>query len=155
MVLTEGGFKNRLIDVKSPVDYELLTNWLQHNYSEHYPEEHYNVYQEGVTLTHKDCIMFYDNGDVYIGPLTHGKKLIYKEGKMIFADGRVYQGQWYEDQIWGQGRMGYTDGTIYDGQWKEGRKEGNGKFKDLEGKVTIGYWSNDVMQTERIIPHHG
>lgn len=87
--------------------------------------------------------MLYDSGDAYIGPLTHGRRLIYKEGKMIYTNGNIYNGQWYEDQVWGQGRMNYSDGTIYDGQWKSGKKEGNGKFKNLEGKVEIGFWHED------------
>ena len=92
MIITELVSDRRLIDIKSPVLYEQLTSWLGRYYTTHFPEYDVNVFQEGATPNQKDCFMLYDSGDVYIGPLTHGRRLIYKEGKIVYNNGDIYDG---------------------------------------------------------------
>ena len=92
MIISENTSEKRLIDIKSPVLYEQFTSWLGRYYKTHFPEYDVNVFAEGATPNQKDCLMLYDSGDVYIGPLTHGQRLIYKEGKIVFASGDIYDG---------------------------------------------------------------
>ena len=45
----------------------------------------------------------------------HGK------GKMIWGDGRIYEGEYFEDKKWGYGVFIWNDGRKYDGYWKDGK----------------------------------
>ena len=42
------------------------------------------------------------------------------EGRIIYANGDVYEGNWENDLPNGEGVMSYFNGNKYDGQWSDG-----------------------------------
>ena len=67
----------------------------------------------------------YDDGSSYegemLGPLRHGK------GKLAFADGTYYDGEWNQGKMAGYGILYYYNGFIaYEGEWSNNRFEGKG-----------------------------
>jgi hypothetical protein len=68
--------------------------------------------------------------DKYRGFFKDGK--YHGEGRMIYADGSVYDGEWKEGKI--NTKITYTGGA-YEGEWKEGLKQGTGKMIYAEGHI--------------------
>ncbi|CAD8166898.1 unnamed protein product [Paramecium octaurelia] len=48
-----------------------------------------------------------------------------EKGKLIHADGDMYEGEWVNDQANGLGRYYHLDGENYEGEWKDGKKHRN------------------------------
>jgi len=40
-------------------------------------------------------------------------------GRLIHADGDVYEGHWVNDKADGHGKYMHLDGATYEGEWKE------------------------------------
>jgi hypothetical protein len=40
-------------------------------------------------------------------------------GRLIHADGDVYEGDWLDDKAHGRGFYTHTDGSRYEGEWKD------------------------------------
>jgi len=66
----------------------------------------------------------YLNGDYYMGDLENDKRHSYdteKEqdsfGRMVYASGDVYVGQWAHDVKSFNGNMTYANGDVYRGGW--------------------------------------
>ena len=45
--------------------------------------------------------------------------MINGKGRMIHADGDIYEGDFLDDKQDGYGIYTHTDGTVYKGQWKD------------------------------------
>lgn len=72
-----------------------------------------------------DIPIVYENGDVYKGTISMGKRNGY--GCWSHKD-FVYEGEWKNDKKDGKGNMTCDkDSYIYEGEWKNDKKEGNGK----------------------------
>jgi len=56
----------------------------------------------------------------------HGK------GKMIWPDGRSYDGEFSEDKRNGQGIMHWPDGSEFNGRWVNGKAQGSIKKQGSE-----------------------
>ena len=41
------------------------------------------------------------------------------KGIQIWQDGKIYEGQWYDNQIQGVGRMIFENGDTYEGNFKQ------------------------------------
>jgi len=66
------------------------------------------IYIEGETKACDDkCIMLYINKDSFTGKVTDGLK---SNGKMVYANNEIYEGEWQNDKRHGNGRMTYLDG---------------------------------------------
>ena len=63
-------------------------------------------------------------------------QLIY--GKLVWADGSKYEGQYKSGSRDGDGKMVYKDRARYSGQWKKGRAHGEGRFMWPDGRVYVG-----------------
>ena len=46
---------------------------------------------------------------------------------MIWPDGSIYEGQWFEDKIRGLGKFTHFEGDSYEGDWIENKANGWGK----------------------------
>lgn len=70
----------------------------------------------------------YENGDVYTGSLSLGKKS--GNGVYTYSNEKlVYNGQWENDMKNGTGSLTSEDNKyIYDGEWKDDKKNGNGQL---------------------------
>lgn len=48
------------------------------------------------------------------------------KGRLIHADGDVYEGEWKDDKAHGKGFYNHTDGARYEGSWYEDKQHGYG-----------------------------
>ncbi|TMW68354.1 hypothetical protein Poli38472_005822 [Pythium oligandrum] len=92
----------------------------------------------------------YENGDVYTGEMDRKGEIRHGQGKCVYADGRVYEGEWIDDHRHGNGVMTYADGTTYAGEWEADQRHGYGiqeaGSSDAPGrreKRYEGTWSHD------------
>lgn len=61
-------------------------------------------------------------------------------GEMIYMDGRVYQGAWFDNQKHGRGSETLADGTRHVGDWKVDKKHGRGVVYYPHGAIDKGVW---------------
>lgn len=104
-----------------------------------------------------------------------GKQLPQRSGygKLVCADGTVYEGLWQSDtlthgtrtdslgvyrgqfnarmQAHGTGRMFYRNGEFYEGTWHEGKRSGHGFSLSPNRAVYSGVWGNDRFRGEQLI----
>jgi hypothetical protein len=52
------------------------------------------------------------------------------EGKFLYPDGSIYEGQWKSGMRFGRGKYTYANGDWYDGNWKDNKKDGHGVYHD-------------------------
>jgi len=97
------------------------------------------------------------NGTVYSGQVKKGTGVKHGYGEQREPEGSRYFGMWADDKQEGEGRKVYIDGDVYDGQWVGGVADGFGKYrcsdyrtyKDKNGVVRHdgtsyeGFWKND------------
>jgi cell division septation protein DedD len=105
-------------------------------------------------------------GDCISGDCMNG------QGTMTFPDGRIYEGQWKDENRNGQGTMSFPDGGrlvgqwkdgrfsghgtmiysfgIYEGQWKDGMKSGQGTMTYPDGSNYEGHWKDDMRTGQGI-----
>ena len=95
----------------------------------------------------------------YEGNFHRGRK--HGVGVMTFMDGRVYEGNWNNNEINGQGTMKYEGmedveadneaGYLeYEGEWLNGEKR-IGEMTFLDGRAYEGNWNNDKINGEGIM----
>eukprot|EP01040_Poterioochromonas_malhamensis_P009120 gene9120-9880_t len=68
------------------------------------------------------------------------------EGKVIFATGAVYEGDFKNGVREGKGKYTHADGEVYEGDYKNGVPEGKGKYTHADGGVYEGDFKNDVRE---------
>ena len=86
--------------------------------------------------------MTYAGGDTYDGQWKDGKK--HGDGKYSWSNGSFYDGQWQNDMRSGIGKFTSNNGNVYEGEFKEGVACGKGKFIAANGNVYEGDFKNDV-----------
>lgn len=73
--------------------------------------------------------MTYANGDIYQGDWVNGKA----QGNGVFVDkanGTIYEGQWDKDKQMGQGVETWNNGlSQYKGEFDEGEKTGYARYE--------------------------
>ena len=85
----------------------------------------------------------YGNGDVYTG----GTAGIFSRvragwGKLTYASGDVYVGEWQEDLRWGEGTLTYANGDVFKGRWRKGNRS-SGRLDFKNGDYYEGEFSGD------------
>ncbi|CAF5142315.1 unnamed protein product, partial [Rotaria magnacalcarata] len=78
-----------------------------------------------------------------------GKK--HGKGKMNYANGHTYTGDWMEDLPTGEGIFTYTNGDQYEGQYKNGQRHGKGSYTYINGDNYTGDWFEDKKSGQGII----
>lgn len=78
---------------------------------------------------------------------------IWKEGKLIygrimFPEGRIYEGDILDCSFNGQGKLVFPDGTIYEGAFKNGDREGRGNMVWPDGSKYWGEFRQDQLDGE-------
>ena len=63
-------------------------------------------------------------------------------GVFTWADGRRYEGEYFNDKKEGRGRFEWPDGRSYDGYWRAGNQEGVGIYYNAKWEVRDGRWQN-------------
>jgi hypothetical protein len=85
--------------------------------------------------------MRFASGSTYIGQWKKG--IIHGNGKMTWKNGARYVGQWKEGVRSGFGTYHWPGGSAYQGGWEDNRRSGPGIYQSAEGKVHIGYWQGE------------
>ena len=63
-------------------------------------------------------------------------------GLYKWPDGRMYEGNYFNDKKEGYGVYTYPDGRCYKGNWSNGKQHGEGIFISPEGIQRKGEWRN-------------
>jgi hypothetical protein len=67
---------------------------------------------------------------------------------MIYQNGTIYEGQWYEGKRNGYGVLTKRNGDHFEGHWVNDKKEGQGSFFYSEkNKLFVGEWADDQPKT--------
>ena len=88
-------------------------------------------------------IMTYANGDNYRGSWANGKRQGIGKIQYNKEDGRIYNGNWIQDNKQGQGTMAYPDGSKYMGQWIDDKRNGPGAISYKNKDEYHGEWDDD------------
>ena len=83
----------------------------------------------------------YASGSVYVGDFASGQR----QGTGVFRTnkGDVYEGQWKNDRFDGNGKLTFADGSRYEGSFKEGKRHGTGTQIYADGRQYTGAWLDD------------
>lgn len=68
-----------------------------------------------------------------------------------WPDGRLYSGEWLQDQPHGQGMLTYPDGGQYWGRFSAGKRQGEGMMKFVNGDEYEGQWFDDQPQGKGVM----
>ncbi|TNV71041.1 hypothetical protein FGO68_gene14067 [Halteria grandinella] len=83
------------------------------------------------------------NGAVYIGQWNIRTQEREGNGRQIWEDGSLYEGQWLKDKANGLGRLIHACGDVYDGEWENDKAGGRGVFTHIDGTCYAGHWKED------------
>merc|ERR1719420_782658 len=61
---------------------------------------------------------------------------------------QTYTGEYRDDLKWGNGKFVWADGRIYDGQWVKGQRHGKGFYINSKGEKRTGNWFNDKFERD-------
>lgn len=86
------------------------------------------------------------NGDVYDGHWKEGKKD--GHGVYVYASGVKYNGTWRSDKMDGYGSLLFPDGSSYYGEFSEGEISGTGTFNYTDKAQYTGEWSKGKWHGE-------
>ncbi|CAF1218516.1 unnamed protein product [Rotaria sordida] len=87
-------------------------------------------------------------GNRYEGEWKDGKK--HGKGKMDYANGYKYIGDWVEDVATGEGVFIWTNGDQYEGQYQNGQRHGKGLYTYANGDKYMGDWFEDKKSGQGI-----
>jgi len=106
------------------------------------------------TQTYHNCFgtTTYPGGDRYEGEWQDGS--IHGQGTMIYADGRVYKGE-YKDYARTYGTMEWPEGHKYKGEWRKDGEypHGLGTFTFSDGREHFGLFQNGVEHGRITVTH--
>ncbi len=63
-------------------------------------------------------------------------------GVFTWSDGRMYNGEYYDDKKQGYGVFTWPDGRKYDGSWMNGKQHGVGIYHTTKGEAKKGEWKD-------------
>ena len=86
---------------------------------------HYAGYFVNGKIHGRGTMRHSDNTE-FTGELRDGE---FFEGKMVYTDGRVYEGHFKDGNFEGHGKFTYTDGSSYEGEFSQGQFHGKGIFR--------------------------
>ena len=72
-------------------------------------------------------------------------------GKFTFADGKTYEGQYFNDKKHGYGIFSWLNSKRYEGWWTDGKQDGYGILYDGTTKKLFGQWKDG--QKVKTLPH--
>ncbi|KAJ1418925.1 Phosphatidylinositol-4-phosphate 5-kinase, core [Sesbania bispinosa] len=106
-------------------------------------EEHFVVQRE--TKSIDDAISEIDH--LSNGEAAHSSEIDgFSVGEILLSNGESYSGSLYYSNIpEGQGRYVWSDGCVYEGQWRRGMRNGYGKIRWPSGAVYEGEFSGGYI----------
>ena len=79
-------------------------------------------------------------------------------GKITFADGNEYKGEWENGKMHGNGVMKFADGDVYEGEWENGKEHSSGVMTfayRFDKYVYKGAWENGKMNGSGVMKFAG
>ena len=80
-------------------------------------------------------------GNRYEGQYLNGKR--HGKGRIEFANGYKYIGDWADDTPTGFGTFIWTNGDYYEGEFEKGQRHGKGSYYFANGDKYVGDWVED------------
>eukprot|EP01084_Bolivina_argentea_P283309 485153_1 len=104
--------------------------------------------ESGEMIKNMDKVsIFISNLEMYMMEVGKDDK-INGYGKITYATGGYYQGQWVNEKAQGQGQCLFPNGDFYEGEWKNNKRDGYGTYKYSNGTLKKGQWRNDTLVQE-------
>ena len=100
-----------------------------------------------ISVDSKDGSYKYSNGSVYYGQLDE----IFERtgtGKLVLANGDVYEGEFAGDRLYGKGKYTFANGDVYEGDFVRNVKHGSGKYVYADGEIYEGGFAEDEREGE-------
>ena len=92
----------------------------------------------------------YSDGKVYEGDLFNNKP--HGAGKMKWVNENVYEGNFCDGVIEGMGRMIFSNGDVYEGNWENGKRNGKGSIVYAANKQRYnGDWVDGKRSGEGVL----
>ena len=110
-----------------------------------------NIFVEGLWKGghFKEGRIYFPNGDIYEGSLE--QSLFEGKGTLYFQDGTIYKGSFIKGQSTGNGTQLYPDGSKYVGAFENGLFHGKGEFTWNCGVVYTGDFEYSQLQGKGVI----
>lgn len=80
---------------------------------------------------------------VYTGPKDAATGKPHGQGKLVFANGDVYEGSFVQGEMTGNGKLTMEDGSCFTGSFVNGKIHGNGSFVYANGDKYVGDFAED------------
>ena len=97
----------------------------------------------------------YGEKGTYAGTLSKGTGMPHGRGRLEYAAGRWYEGEWKHGRWTGQGRLSNGDGDLYEGELRNDHKHGQGTMRFADGRVFVGEYVNGQMTEGKMIYQDG
>ena len=101
----------------------------------------------------------FKDGGIYEGDGTLFTKKRHGKGKMKYANGEIYEGEWQDDVCCGKGELYRPSGLYaklysYSGEWKDNKLNGEGMFSDsyttYKGSFVEGKYNGRGTLTKKL-----
>lgn len=73
----------------------------------------------------------------------------------MWPDGKMYEGEFKNDECHGKGTLYYPDGKRFEGDWKEGKKHGSGHYHWPNGQRFNVFYQDGVKKGEGYFEQDG
>ena len=97
----------------------------------------------------------YGEKGTYAGSLSKATGMPHGKGRLEYAAGRWYEGDWKHGRWTGQGRLSNGDGDLYEGELRNDHKHGKGTMRFADGRVFVGEYINGQMIEGRMTYQDG
>ena len=82
----------------------------------------------------------------YVGERRAGDGARHGVGRMDYASGESYEGEWAHDAPHGAGRYVFGSGSVYEGEHRRGKANGVGTMTFASGSTCSGEWRDDKVR---------
>lgn len=97
----------------------------------------------------------YGEKGTYAGFLSKATGMPHGKGRLEYAAGRWYEGDWKHGRWTGTGRLSNGDGDLYEGELRNDHKHGTGTMRFADGRVFVGEYINGQMIEGRMTYQDG
>jgi MORN repeat len=97
----------------------------------------------------------YGEKGTYAGSLSKATGMPHGKGRLEYAAGRWYEGDWKHGRWTGRGRLSNGDGDLYEGELRNDHKHGKGTMRFADGRVFLGEYINGQMIEGRMTYQDG